>query len=101
MNRLTKNAVLAGCLVGAIVVAIFAGRAIFERGGLNAWDRMSSLGKQTMASEGFTVEASSFNLRGYAFTSPDGQRCIFVAGTEKGGLSCEWTAVVVTPEGKE
>jgi hypothetical protein len=31
MNRLTKYAVLAGCLVGAVVVAFVAGKVIFDR----------------------------------------------------------------------
>ena len=55
------------------------------------WEKLSSLADTTVPSATFTIEAKGWNVRAYEFVSPTGAHCIFVAGEQKGGLSCDFT----------
>lgn len=55
------------------------------------WERASSLLDTTVSTTSFTIEAKGWNLRGYEFVTPTGARCISMTGSEKGGLSCDFT----------
>jgi hypothetical protein len=55
------------------------------------WERASSLLDTTVSTTSFTIEAKGWNLRGYEFVTPTGVRCVSMTGSEKGGLSCDFT----------
>lgn len=53
------------------------------------WEKLQSLGDQTVESTSFTIEAKGWNVRAYVFQPPETNKtCVFVAGTQKGGLAC-------------
>jgi hypothetical protein len=55
------------------------------------WEKATSLLDTTVSATSFTIEAKGWNLRGYEFVTPTGARCVSMTGTEKGGLSCDFT----------
>ena len=55
------------------------------------WEKATSLLDTTVSATSFTIEAKGWNLRGYEFITPTGARCVSMTGTEKGGLSCDFT----------
>jgi hypothetical protein len=55
------------------------------------WEKATSLLDTTVSTTSFTVEAKGWNLRGYEFVTPTGARCVSMTGTQKGGLSCDFS----------
>ena len=55
------------------------------------WEKATSLLDTTVSTKSFTIEAKGWNLRGYEFVTPTGARCISMTGSEKGGLSCDFS----------
>ena len=55
------------------------------------WEKATSLLDTTVSTTSFTIEAKGWNLRGYEFVTPTGARCVSMTGTQKGGLSCDFT----------
>jgi hypothetical protein len=55
------------------------------------WEKATSLLDTTVSATSFTIEAKGWNLRGYEFVTPTGARCVSMTGTQKGGLSCDFT----------
>ena len=55
------------------------------------WEKATSLLDTTVSATSFTIEAKGWNLRGYEFVTPTGARCVTMTGTQKGGLSCDFT----------
>lgn len=55
------------------------------------WEKATSLLDTTVSSTSFTIEAKGWNLRGYEFVTPTGARCVSMTGTQKGGLSCDFS----------
>lgn len=52
-------------------------------------EKLTSLGDKLVETYSYTVEAKMWNLRAYTWTDPkSGLYCIYVAGENKGGLSC-------------
>lgn len=59
------------------------------------WEKLQSLGDLQIETTPLTIEAKGWNLRGYMFDAPGNSEyvCVFVAGSEKGGLACYPKAV--------
>lgn len=55
------------------------------------WEKATSLLDTTVSTTAFTIEAKGWNLRGYEFVTPTGARCVSMTGTQKGGLSCDFS----------
>ena len=55
------------------------------------WEKATSLLDTTVSATSFTIEAKGWNLRAYEFVTPTGARCVSMTGTQKGGLSCDFT----------
>jgi len=55
------------------------------------WEKATSLLDTTVSTTSFTIEAKGWNLRGYEFVTPTGARCVSMTGTQKGGLSCDFS----------
>lgn len=55
------------------------------------WEKATSLLDTTVDTTSFTIEAKGWNLRGYEFVTPTGARCVSMTGTQKGGLSCDFS----------
>jgi hypothetical protein len=52
-------------------------------------ESLGSLIDETVDTKTYTVEAKGWNLRAYAWIDPaSGLYCLYVAGENKGGLSC-------------
>lgn len=63
----------------------------FEIAQAGLWEKATSLLDTTVSTTSFTVEAKGWNLRGYEFVTPTGARCVSMTGTQKGGLSCDFS----------
>jgi len=75
-------------IVVGLCLMVIVGYAV---GPANAglWEKLSSLGDQTVQATGFSIEAKGWDLRGYIFQPPESNKtCLFVAGSRKGGLAC-------------
>ena len=55
------------------------------------WEKATSLLDTTVDTTSFTIEAKGWNMRGYEFVTPTGARCVSMTGTQKGGLSCDFS----------
>ena len=55
------------------------------------WEKATSLLDTTVSATSFAIEAKGWNLRGYEFVTPTGARCVSMTGTQKGGLSCDFS----------
>lgn len=79
-----KNIIVA--TVVAATVSVIASTTVVKAG---AWEKFTGFFADTVPSKMFAVEASGFNLRGYAFQlEKENKTCLFVAGENKGGLTC-------------
>lgn len=78
-------------LMGLALIAIVIGIGYVAIRNTGMWEKVSTIGmdKAELTSQ-FNIPASGWNLRGYEFTPPSdpNMRCIFVAGSNKGGLAC-------------
>ena len=84
-----KKMILIAAVAVSVSMPVTAGESMF--GGLGDMVmKARGMFKETVPSKSFAVEADGANLRGYAFDHPANQNfgCIFLAGTDKGGLSC-------------
>ena len=77
-------------LTVALSVLLTAGIA-FGTAKAGLWEKATSLLDTTVSTTSFTIEAKGWNLRGYEFVTPTGARCVSMTGTQKGGLSCDFT----------
>ena len=77
-------------IVVTISVLLTCGMA-FLTAQAGLWEKATSLLDTTVSTTSFTIEAKGWNLRGYEFVTPTGARCVSMTGTEKGGLSCDFT----------
>ena len=78
---------LMAIMVGLCLMVII-GYAI-NQANAGLWEKLSSMGDQTVQSTPFTIEAKGWDLRGYVFKPPKSDKeCLFVAGASKGGLTC-------------
>ena len=73
-----------------IMVLVTCGIA-FGTAQAGLWEKATSLLDTTVSATSFTIEAKGWNLRGYEFVTPTGARCVSMTGTQKGGLSCDFT----------
>ena len=64
---------------------------VFGTAQAGLWEKATSLLDTTVSATSFAIEAKGWNLRGYEFVSPTGARCVSMTGTQKGGLSCDFT----------
>jgi len=62
------------------------------------WEKATSLLDKTVETSTFSIEAKGWNLRGYEFVTPRGARCVSMTGTQKGGLSCDFSKDWTTRE---
>ena len=81
-----KQTIIAVTIITLVTCGIALGTA---QAGL--WEKATSLLDTTVSATSFTIEAKGWNLRGYEFVTPTGARCVSMTGTEKGGLSCDFT----------
>jgi hypothetical protein len=77
-------------LTVALSVLLTAGIA-FGTAKAGLWEKATSLLDTTVSTTSFTIEAKGWNLRGYEFVTPTGARCVSMTGTQKGGLSCDFS----------
>ena len=77
-------------LTVALSVLLTAGIA-FDTAKAGLWEKATSLLDTTVSTTSFTIEAKGWNLRGYEFVTPTGARCVSMTGTQKGGLSCDFS----------
>jgi hypothetical protein len=76
-----------------VSLLLFSTSTIAQDTFFGEWDDLfSKFGSSgpTIKAYRFKIEASGTDMRGYAFTHPQDKniKCVFVAGTGKGGLSC-------------
>jgi len=64
---------------------------VFGTAQAGLWEKATSLLDTTVSTTSFTIEAKGWNLRGYEFVTPTGARCVSMTGTQKGGLSCDFS----------
>ena len=81
-----KQTIIAVTIIFLITCGIAFGTA---QAGL--WEKATSLLDTTVSATSFTIEAKGWNLRGYEFVTPTGARCVSMTGTQKGGVSCDFT----------
>ena len=81
-----KQTIITVTLLVLLSVSIVFGTA---QAGL--WEKATSLLDTTVSATSFAIEAKGWNLRGYEFVTPTGARCVSMTGTQKGGLSCDFT----------
>jgi hypothetical protein len=85
--KVMKNTILAVAITMVVVTGAAVGSA---KAGW--WEKIVSLSLPLVETKEFTIEASGWNLRGYAFAVEElGRVCLYVAGEGKGGLDC-WEA---------
>jgi hypothetical protein len=81
-----KQIVIAVTLSALLTSGIAFGTA---KAGL--WEKATSLLDKTVSTSSFSIEAKGWNMRGYEFVTPTGARCVAMTGTQKGGLSCDFS----------
>ena len=75
-----------------VITAIIVSVAAIGSAKAGWWEKVVSLSLPLVETKEFTIEATGWNLRGYAFAVEElGRVCLYVAGEGKGGLDC-WEA---------
>lgn len=84
-----RNFIVAFILISAALIFLVVIVTHTPTANAGIWEKLSSLGDETVSTTSFTIEAKGWNLRGYMFKIPNSRReCLFVAGERKGGLTC-------------
>ena len=79
-------------IIITVFISVTLGCAIsFGAAQAGFWEKATSLLDTTVSTTSFTIEAKGWNLRGYEFVTPTGARCVSMTGTQKGGLSCDFS----------
>ena len=84
-TKLIISAVILG------IIAILSGWGYLAMRKSGSWERISTIGEEKAELvQQFNIPASGWNLRGYEFVLPSDptMHCLFVAGTDKGGVDC-------------
>ena len=79
-------------IIFSVLISVILTCAItFGTAQAGLWEKATSLLDTTVSTTSFTIEAKGWNLRGYEFVTPTGARCVTMTGTQKGGLSCDFS----------
>jgi len=78
-------------IITATLTVLVTGTIAFGTARAGLWEKATSLLDTTVETTSFTIEAKGWNLRGYEFVTPTGARCVSMTGTQKGGLSCDFS----------
>ena len=78
-------------IIAVTVTFLVTCAVVFGTAQAGLWEKATSLLDTTVSATSFTIEAKGWNLRGYEFVTPTGARCVSMTGTQKGGLSCDFT----------
>lgn len=77
--------------LGTVALAVILGIGYLAVRKSGMWEKVSTIGmdKAELVQQ-FNIPASGWNLRGYEFALPSDPNihCVFVAGSQKGGLDC-------------
>lgn len=86
MKKTARDIFIASVVAGLVATTL---TTVSVKAGM--WEKLSSLGDSTVETSTFSIEAKGWNLRAYEFITPSGARCVAMTGTEKGGLSCDFS----------